>query len=360
MNEPGGHRSTRLIAALIFGLTAVSSRGAAPAQAQRPALVVKLGTLAPKDSSFDKILAAMGEQWARIPGGVRLRVYPGGAAGGEADMVSKMKVGQINAALLTANGLAAIDPAVKSLQSMPMMFRSLDEVDYITEKLRPKLDKRLRDKGFVVLFWADAGWVRFFSRTPVRTPEELKKMKLFTWAGDTQVFDIYKSAGFHPVALETNDILPMLGTGMISAVPAPPYVALTNQIYSAAPNMLDLDWAPLVGALVITASTWDKLPLAAQTEMSKAAAEAGVQITSENRRESDAAVEAMKKRKLKVYRPTPEVEAQWRKAADAVYPQIRGGVVPADFFDEVTRLLGEYRASKPPATATRGEAPRMR
>ena len=317
------------------------SAGVAPASST----FVKLGTLAPRGSSFEKILIGMGAKWSQVPGGAALRIYPGGTAGGEADMVIKMKIGQIDAALLTANGLADIDPAVQSLQCVPMMFRSLDEVDYVSEKLRPKLDKRLRDKGFVVLFWTDAGWVRFFSKTAVHTPEELKRTKLFTWAGDTQTFDIYKSAGFHPVALETNDILPMLRTGMITAVPSPPYMALTTQMYSAAPNMIALDWAPLVGALVVTERAWNKLSPTAQTEMAKAAAEAGGQIKIQNRRESNDAVEAMQKRGLQVYQPTPEIETQWRKAAEDCYAQIRGRLVPADFFDEVKRLLAEYRST---------------
>ena len=175
-------------------------------------------------------------------------------------MVSKMKIGQLDAALLTANGLAEIDRAVQSLQSVPMLFRSLDEVRYVTERMRPQLDKRLRDKGFVVLFWGDTGWVRFFSKTVVHSPDDLKKMKIFTWSGDTQTCSTSIS---RPVSTrsrsETNDILPMLGTGMITAVPAPPYMALTNQIYTSAPNMLDLAWAPLVGALVVTESAWNRL-----------------------------------------------------------------------------------------------------
>lgn len=349
MSSWSGARNRFVLAAWLCGLALVPAAGrGAPPAAAKPTTVIKLGTLAPKDSSFHKILAAMGSEWERTPGGAQLRIYPGGAAGGEADMVSKMKIGQLNAALLTANGLAEIDRAVQSLQSVPMLFRSLDEVRYVTEKMRPQLDKRLRDKGFVVLFWGDTGWVRFFSKAPLREPDDLKKMKIFTWSGDSSVFDIYQSAGFHPVSLETNDILPMLGTGMITAVPAPPYVALTNQIYTSAPNMLDLAWAPLVGALVVTESSWKKLSPAAQAAMAKAAADAGVRMTEQNHRESDAAVEAMKKRNLTVYKPTPDGEARWRKAAEATYPQIRGRVVPADFFDEVTKLLAGYRASKTP------------
>jgi TRAP-type C4-dicarboxylate transport system substrate-binding protein len=328
-----------VLLALSTDLSAQSGAGKAPAKMP----LVKLGTVAPNGSSFHKILIDMGSKWAATPSGVQLRIYPGGIAGGEADMVMKMKIGQIDAALMTANGLADIDPAVQSLQAVPMLFRSLDEVAYVTQKMRPKLDQRLREKGFVVLFWTDAGWVHFFSKSPVQRPADLKKTKLFTWSGDTKTFDLYKSAGFAPVALETNDILPMLRTGMISSVPLPPSVALATQTFTAANNMLDLDWAPLVGALVITERSWNKLTPQTQAALAKAAAEAGVAMRKENRAASEAAVEAMKKRGLKSYRPDGTIEAEWRGVAEASYPRIRGNIVPADYFDEVRRLLNEYR-----------------
>ena len=124
---------------------------------------VRLGTLAPRGSSYYKHLQAMGEKWRTAPGGgVALTLYPDGTMGSEADMVRRMRLGQLQAGMLTAVGLAEIEPAVTGLQSMPLMFRTLEEVDYIGEKLQPMLEKRLEEKGFVALFWSDTGWVRFF------------------------------------------------------------------------------------------------------------------------------------------------------------------------------------------------------
>jgi TRAP-type C4-dicarboxylate transport system substrate-binding protein len=325
------------------GVLLTISAPVARAQAEAPRVVLKLGTAAPAGSSFHKILKNMGGEWAATAGGAELRIYPGGIAGGEADMVRKMRIGQLDAALITANGLAEIDPAVKSLQSVPMLYQSLDEVDFIADKLGPRMSKRLREKGFVVLFWLDMGWVRFFSKQPIRRPDDLKVAKLFTWAGDTGTFDTYRSAGFHPVALETNDALPMLRTGMITALPAPPFVALINQAYTIAPNMLQLDWAPLVGALVVTEKAWNKLAPSAQAEMARIAFKSGTQMRTENRAESDASVEAMKKRGLKIYAPSADEIREWRRIAEKAYPQIRGSVVPADAFDDVQKLLASYR-----------------
>lgn len=352
MNKPEIGHTRRGVALLFVFIALVVPALFAQVPTPGKRLVMKLATLAPNGSSYHRILLTMGTKWAGIPGAADLKVYAGGIAGGEADIVIKMKIGQVDAALVTANGLADIDQAVQSLQAMPMLFRSLDEVEYVSAKLRPQLDKRLRDKGFVALVWLDAGWVRFFSKTPVEHPGDLKKLKVFTWSGDTRVFDIYKSGGFQPVSLETNDILPMLSTGMISAVPLPPIVALSTQLFHTAPYMLDLNWAPLVGALVVTERSWNKLTPAAQTAMARAAAEAGQQMKAANRAETASAIEAMKKRDLHIYVPTPAVEAEWQKVAEDSYPRIRGNVVPADFFDEVRRLLAEYRSTHPAAPRT--------
>jgi TRAP-type transport system periplasmic protein len=54
----------------------------------------------------------------------------------------------------------------------------------------------------------------------------------------------------------------------------------------------------------------------------------------------------MKKRGLKVQSVSPEIEAEWRQLAEQAYPLIRGGTVPADLFDEMQRLLREYRAGQ--------------
>ena len=310
-------------------------------------MTISLGTLAPEGTSYHRMLLEMREKWRKAPGGgVNLRIYGGGKLGGEAKMVSQMRLGALDAALLTATGLSDIEPAVTGLQSIPMMFRSLAEVDYIGEKLQPSLEKRMEKAGFVVLFWGDVGWTHFFSKQPMRTPDDLKRMKLFTWAGDATYTGLWKSGGYQPVPLETADIVPMLDTGLISCVPMPPVAALATQVYSRAPHMLDVNWAPLVGALVIRKTVWDKTPAGAREVLKKASDEAGVVNKAQSRTESDKAVAAMKEKGLTVHPMTPELESAWRREAEKFYPQIKGTLVPADIFDEVEKLLKDYRAAK--------------
>jgi len=318
---------------------------ASAARAATGPTVVKMGTGAPDGSPWHQILKAMGEKWKESSGGaVTLRIYPGGVLGDEPDLVRKMRVGQIQAAAVTAVGLSDIDDAVAALQ-IPMMFRSYDELDYVREKLRPTLEKRLDSKGFVVLNWGDAGWVMFFAKEPFDRPDHLKKMKLFVWAGDNHAVDLWKAGGFHPIPLAATDILPGLQTGLINAFDTTPLAALVNQWFGLAPHMLDVKWAPLVGATVMTRKAWNSIPAASREGVRAAAAEAGERLKGEIRSTNDKAIEAMAKRGLTVHTAGPEALAEWQKAAEEVYPKIRGSIVPADMFDRVKQLRDEYRAA---------------
>ncbi len=308
---------------------------------------IKMATVLPSGTSYHQILLTMGQEWRNAPGGgVTLIVYAGSQMGDEGDIVRRLRIGSLQSAVLSVVGLSEIDKAVTALQYMPMMFRSLEEVDYVRQKLAPDLERRLLDKGFVVLFWGDVGWVRFFTRDPVLHPADLRRHKLFVWSGDNYQVDLMKSLGYQPVPLVTGDILPGLQTGMITAVPLAPFYALAGQVYGRASNMLAVNWAPLVGATVILKKSWDALPQDTRDGLIASAARAGEQMRTRGRLEGDLSVEAMKKRGLKVQSVTPAVEAEWRAMAEQIYPKIRGNMVPAPMFDQVQQLLKEYRAGK--------------
>lgn len=308
---------------------------------------LRIGTLAPKNSLYHRQLMEVGEAWRTAQGaGAKYLVYPDGSQGGEADMVRRMRIGQLQGGLLSVVGLREIEPAIAALQNMPLMFKNWEEVDYVREKMRPGMEKKFLEKGFVVLAWGDAGWVRFFSKDAAVRPDDYKKKKFFAWGNELEQQEIMKNLGYTPVPLETGDILPAIQTGMINAVPSTPYFALASQVYNSAPNMLDLNWAPIVGALVITKKAWDDMTPEAQATVREAGAKAGTQIRTKARQEVDEAVDAMKKRGLVVNKPNAEQMKEWNDLAERLYPKVRGKLVPAETFDEVVAHLKAYRASK--------------
>ena len=334
----------RILPAAAVVALALTPRVATP---QGPPVRIRLGTLAPQGTSYHRILQGMGERWRSATNGqVQLTVYAG-TMGSEAELVRRMRLGQLQAAALTGVGIGEIDGAVSALQEIPMLFHSLDEFQYALTRLEPVLAQRLAERGFVVLFWGDAGWVRFFTRRPAVRPDDFRHLKIFVTAGDNDQFDLMRSAGFSPVFLEWSDALTGLQTGMIDGVPTIPYFALSMQFQTVATNMLELNWLPLVGATLINKSTWDGLSPEARTAMRAAAAEAGRQFQARGRAESDEAVAAMRRRGLTVEPVAPAVDAEWRALSESFWPRIRGRMVPADIFDEAVRIVNEYRASRP-------------
>lgn len=329
----------------LLGLLGLALGHASPTQAADSRL--RIGTLAPKNSLYHQQLMEFGEAWRGAQGGdAKYLVYPDGSQGGEAEMARRMRIGQLQGALLSVVGLREIEPSIAALQSLPLLFKSWDEVDYVRDKMRPGMEARFLDKGFVVLAWGDAGWVRFFSKEAAVRPDDYKKMKFFSWGSETEQQEIMKRLGYTPVPLETSDILPSIQTGMISVVPSTPYFALAGQVYNSAPHMLEINWAPIVGALVVTRKAWNEMSPATQVAVRAAGEKAGQQIRQKARQEVEEAVDAMKKRGLVVHRPNALQMQEWNELAEKLYPRIRGTMVPADTFDEVFAHLKAYRSGK--------------
>lgn len=320
--------------------------GASAADSAKP-IEIKLATILPVGTSGHHGLMAMRDAWQKASAQtVKLTIYPG-SADGEMQIVKKLRTekGQLQAALVSAVGLAEIDRSVTCLQLIPMQFRDWAEVDHVREKIRGDLERRIREKGFEVLFWADGGWVRYFSKTAAVHPVDFKPMKMFVWSGDPLQVTILRSLGYQPVSLETEQILTSLSTGMITVIPVPPFLANALQYNRYAGHMVDLNWVPIIGALIVRRDTWQRVPAALQADLRQAAEATGASLRQRGREEDEESIAAMKKRGLVVHSVTPEITAEWQALAEKVYPQIRGTNVPAELFDRVQAELAQYRAA---------------
>ncbi len=306
--------------------------------------VIRLGTAAPKNSEWHQILKefAAGVQ-SVTDGEVRVRIYAGGIVGSEQDMVRKMRIKQLQAAAVSASGLSDIDKSVYALM-IPLMFESYEEWDYVRGKLNEDLTGKLKEKGFVVLTWSDVGWVHFFSKEPLKTPEQLKKMKLAASATEASSVEIMKWAGFKPVPITYADVVTGLQTGLIEAIYMPVIYAESSNIFRYAPNMTDLKWAPLQGAIVIHGETWEEVKPEYRRKIMDVADEMGRKLMEDTRNREKASLEAMTKRGLKIWELSEQEKRQWVETAKEAYDKIKGNLVPAGMFDKVLRLRDEYRA----------------
>ncbi len=325
------------LAALVVLLGAAS-----PLSARR--VLIKLGTSAPTNSSWHDALSYMRQEWRKISGGdVKVNIYAGGVAGDDPELVRKIRRGGLDAIGISGIGLSRIDNGAECL-NIPMMVRSYEELDYIRERITPKIEARIEQKGFVVLNWADVGWVHFFTKKPARSLDDVRKQKLWISTGDPDTEKLYKQMDFRVVALPVTDVLTSLQTGLIEAFQAPPLFAMLERTYQQANNMTSVRWAPLMGATIISKRSWDRIPGEHHAAMRQAAKEAGDKLRDEIRGLDADAIVQMKERGLKIIEPDAAALADWQKQTEDAYSTLRGTMVPPELFDEVRRLRDEYRA----------------
>jgi len=306
---------------------------------------IRLATLLPRGTSQHQALEKMGQDWRSVTGGaVTLTIYADGTMGTEAESVQRMRIGQLQAATLSATALYDIDPYLAAIEKVPMLFRTLEEEEFVRDKMQADLEAHLEKKGFVGLFWGDAGWVQVFSRNPILRPGDLKGTKVLTTPGDPAVVDLMRAMQVVPVERAWSDALISLETGAVDTITTTPFLCLAGQFDRTAKHYLPLNYVSLAGATIISKKTWDALTPKQREQMSKIGVEAGKRIQASSRAENQTSVDAMKKRGLQVHSVPPDAEKEWRAYFEGIYPKVRGNLVPADVFDEVQRLLADYRA----------------
>ena len=166
------------------------------ARADEP-YVLKFATLAPAGSTWMNVIT----EWAgkvekESQGRLKFKFYPGGVSGDEPDMIRKIRFGQIHGAAMTGHGIGSIYSPARVLE-IPFLFRNYEEVDYVRAQMMPEIRAGFRKNDYELLGWMELGFIRFFSRTPIHSMDDLKKRRIWLWQGDPlgaahdQVLDRY-------------------------------------------------------------------------------------------------------------------------------------------------------------------------
>lgn len=315
----------------------------APAAQNAP---IKLATIFPDGSVWDKNLKQMGSEWSQATGGrVTLTIFGGGAQGDESSVVRKMRLDSLQGAALTVVGLGSLDGGF-NVFNMPFFLDSYEELNAVAAALTPTLAKRLDDKGFVFLNWSHGGWLQVFSKTPVRTLKDLKGVRLWTSSAGDNLVEWFKANGYQPRAMAMTDILTGLTAGMIDAIPTPPMGALAFQWYRQTPYMLDLGLAPVVGATVVSKRAWNRIPEADRAKLLAAAQAAEKRLQTEVPSGEKLAIGLMSAQGLKVTKAEGD---EWRAEGERLTKTMRGSMVPPDIFDLALKARDAYRQQRKPA-----------
>jgi len=309
--------TTTRVFPLIALLGTMSYAAGVPAQT-----IIKLGTIAPEQSVWHDALLEIRQQWRDITNGeVELRIYAGGVLGGEDEMVRKLQRRGLDALAISGAGLPLIDGIVACL-NLPLLFDSYAQLARVRDAVSDELEQSFEQRGYKVLGWSEAGWVRFFAKSPVRTPEDLRQQRLWISTGDPSHEQLLNQFGFRVVALPATDMLTGLQTGLIEAIDVPPLFALLDRSYQEASYMTTLNFMPLNAATVISLQAWERID-----ENYRAELLAAVQTSSERLREAlhraeQEAIDEMVARGLQRVELAEPTIAEWKELAESAFPAL--------------------------------------
>ena len=330
----------RLAVTLLAVLAALTP---AAADAQQ---VVKIATLAPEGSTWMTVLRAYQAAVEEASGDrLQFRIFPGGVSGSEADMLRKLRFGQLDAVAMTGAGLGLVVPEERILDGA-LLYRNEAEIAAVYRQFTPELERLFEARGYVVLGWAEVGPVYLFSTSPVASVEDLRRVRWWVLEDDPLAAATFAAFGADPVPLQIADVLTALQTGVIDGVYSSPLALLALQWFSRVDFRLDLPLAHASGALLMNRRTLSRLAPEQQEILIDNGRRFMAELQHRSRADNEAALAALARRGVQPVAPGPGVadllRAQGAVARRALVPKL----YPEALLDRVEAALAAHRSAQ--------------
>jgi len=328
-------RASTILAA-VFAATV-----AAPAVA-RAEVVLKIATLAPEGSAWMKLF----HKWAdaveaRTEKRVRVKFYASGIQGDERDVIRKIRAGQLAGGAVTGIGLSAVCPEVRAFD----VARTDAELDALRAALGEVLKKKCEERGFMLANWGDVGPIHLFSKIPVKSLDDIKKLKLWQWNDDPVSAKMFEALGIRGVPMGVPEVLPGLSTGQIDAFFGSPLSTLALQWGEHAKFMTSAVVGQASGATILSKKVWDTIPAADQAVMREEQQKMQTEVLELVRGDNKRALEALQKKGMQVVATPPELVAELDRRGEAV-ARTAGEKFPKEVQAEVERIIFGMRGIK--------------
>ena len=308
----------------------------------RSKYLIKFATVAPEGSTWIKHMRALDKELREKSGGrLGFRIYAGGVAGDELNVLKKIRIGQIHSAAFSGVGFGQILPMVRVLD-LPFLFRNDKEIDLVHEELRPFFAEQFGKRGFELLGWAEVGNVHLFSKKPIQRVKDLSGLKVWTWSGDPIAKETFVAMGINPIPLAITDVTTALNTGMIDTVYAPPLGALALQWQTSLKDMMALPLVHSTGAILISSKYFKKLPPDLRKMLIDGLKKTMKELTIDLRRQNKEAVKMIKDSGLTIIPvPTGKDLDEFYAVHDEVAKGLTGKIYPKEVLDQVYKILGK-------------------
>jgi TRAP-type C4-dicarboxylate transport system substrate-binding protein len=276
-------------------------------------------------------------------GQVRIKVYFGGIAGDERQMGERIHREQLDGVFSGGILCQRMAPTMR-LMRVAGLFQTRDELAFVFGRLHDQIDGELRRAGFANLGLFSVGPELVFSRQPIRTLDELRRARLWTWADDPTLEPSLRAVGLSVVPASLEAAARLYDDGHIDGFVAPPITALVFQWSTQARYLLPLPLAGLTGCVLLANRAFDALPTESQMVIRRAAAHGVAHLDALGRTQDEALLGGLFARQgLQVTAVPLALRQQYFEAAQAARAEL-GAIVPPALLQRVLLLLADYRA----------------
>jgi TRAP-type C4-dicarboxylate transport system substrate-binding protein len=306
------------------------------------ATALRVATLAPKVSSWGKILRTWEKAVTeRTKGQLKLDVYYNAVQGMEDAMVSKMKTGQLDGAVLSSVGLGNIYRNVLALQ-LPGLLTDWTTLDTVRDVMAPEIRTGFDEAGFSLLSWADVGLVRPFSAGfAIRTPADMKSKHPVVYRDDPILPTLYQTiGGIVPTPFSVMEVLPALRTGSVNVVLAPGLAVEQLQWAPHLDHVTNWTLVCVIGGTVFRKASLEALPSDLRATFIELQTRVGQAQTKLVRKDDESAYERVAK-KMQVVEVTPVERDAWSQLTHESVRRLSQTAFPKALVAKVAGLAGK-------------------
>ncbi|MCL2293704.1 MAG: TRAP transporter substrate-binding protein DctP [Spirochaetes bacterium] len=310
------------------------------------AQTIRIGTVAPAGSIWERALKEVAAEWTRISNGrINVIIHAGGTMGDEENILRQMRLGRLHAAAFTPYGMKNISDDLFVL-SIPMLIKDDEEFDFVFERIRPSFERELRRNGFVALGWTNTGWVRWFSRTKVLYPDDLRRIRLAVDRVDQSAIQVMQRSGFRVIPLNFIDIGLGLQNNMVDATFLTPYAVSAMGITRHIPFMLDMPISPVYCLLVMDERAWRRIDERYRPMILQRTAEIFREFYPRMIEAENAGIEVMRRQGFTVVPVTQSALAEWEQVIGESVGPYKQQTFSPQIQAEVRRYIDEFRRSR--------------
>lgn len=311
------------------------------------AVTLKIATMSPDGTYWMNTMRQAAEEISRkTEGRVAFKFYPGGVMGDERSVMRKIRIGQLQGGAVTAGSLADSFEGSR-VYNLPIIFNSLEEVDYVRDRMDPVLVEGLRAAGFITFGLAEGGFAYLMSKEPIPNITALRKHKVWVPANDSVAIETARAFGLSPVPLSASEVRTALQTGLIDTVAASPIVAIALRWHTEVSHITDNPLIYIYAALAIDRRAFDRIADEDQAIVTDVMQRVWKAIDRKNREDNIAALEALRSQGIRFVKPDPAEQEEWQRIAGEVPSRlIESGDISRDIVEQLEELLRDYRAGR--------------